>query len=215
VDRRRGVVAVEKHPQEVDYFASKASDYESEKRRVDNVDAIAGEIVGRVHLDRGMHIADFGSGTGLLLKRLAPFVSRITAIDRSVSMNGVLRASIDEIECEVEIVECDIEVDPPSHIFDGIVSSMTMHHIGDIDALFRTFYDMLRPGGFIALADLDSEDGTFHTVDTGVRHHGFDREWISRKAREAGFANVEISDASVVEKPYGLYPVFLLTGERP
>jgi 2-polyprenyl-3-methyl-5-hydroxy-6-metoxy-1,4-benzoquinol methylase len=98
--------------------------------------------------------------------------------------------------------------------FDGIISSMTLHHIADIPALFRRFHLMLKPGGFIALADLDSEDGSFHTEDTGVCHFGFDRADIAALARTAGFIDVQVVDASVVQKPQGQYPVFLLTAQR-
>ena len=43
---------------------------------------------------------DFGSGTGLLLSKIAPFVGKITAVDISKSMNEVLR--IKEMDCEIK-----------------------------------------------------------------------------------------------------------------
>ena len=41
---------------------------------------------------------------------------------------------------------------------------MTMHHIEDVSALVRTFRGMLKPGGWLAPVDLDTEDGSFHGV---------------------------------------------------
>jgi hypothetical protein len=73
---------------------------------------------------------------------------------------------------------------------------------------------MLKPGGFIALSDLDKEDGSFHTEDTGVQHYGFERSWIEGATRKAGFSDVATHDASVISKPNGDYPVFLLTARR-
>lgn len=55
--------------------------------------------------------------------------------------------------------------------FDGIISAMALHHIKDTQHLLRTFTSHLHPGGFIALADLDREDGSFHTHgNEGVFH---------------------------------------------
>lgn len=197
-----------------DFFAAKAASYEQNPQRVDNVVAIGNAIKTQVLLNRDMQLLDFGSGTGLLLQQIAPLVGKITAIDVSPSMNAQLRAKAPDIGCELEVLEQDLIHQPLQRQFDGIISSMTLHHIADIPALLREFQRLLKPGGFIALADLDLEDGSFHTEDTGVFHCGFDRDDIAAKAQAAGFSDVRVVDASVVQKPHGQYPVFLLTGRR-
>jgi hypothetical protein len=73
---------------------------------------------------------------------------------------------------------------------------------------------MLNDNGVIAISDLESEDGSFHTEDTGVHHLGFDRKTFRDKAVTAGFKNVKVITASIDEKPHGKYPVFLLTGNK-
>lgn len=198
----------------IDHFALKAGAYEQNQSRVDNVDNIANLILKAVSFDCTMHVMDFGSGTGLLLERVAPYVGKITAVDVSGSMNAQLRAKQNKLGCEMEIVEVDLEKSDIVGCFDGIVSSMTMHHIGNIEAMFCKFYSMLRDGGFITIADLDLEDGSFHTEDTGVHHFGFDRDAFAKAAAEAGFRTIQVSSASVVHKPQGDYPVFLLTATR-
>lgn len=197
-----------------DFFAVKAATYEQNPQRVDNVVAIGHAIKAQVTLQRYMQLLDFGSGTGLLLQQIAPLVGKITAIDVSPSMNAQLRAKASDIGCELEVLEQDLLQTPLHRQFDGIISSMTLHHIADIPVLLREFHRLLKPGGFIALADLDLEDGSFHTEDTGVFHCGFDRADITAKAQAAGFNQVQVVDASVVQKPHGQYPVFLLTGRR-
>lgn len=197
-----------------DFFAQKAASYEQNPRRVDNVVAIGNAIKAQVLLNRDMQLLDFGSGTGLLLQQIAPLVGKITAIDVSPSMNAQLRAKAPDIGCELEVLEQDLIHQPLQRQFDGIISSMTLHHIADIPALLLEFHRLLKPGGFVALADLDLEDGSFHTEDTGVFHCGFDRDDIAAKAQAAGFTEVQVVDASVVQKPHGQYPVFLLTGQR-
>jgi len=66
-----------------DYFSHKAHIYEQDNNRVDNVGNIADAISQQVTLSSQMHLLDFGSGTGLLLERLAPQVKKITAVDIS------------------------------------------------------------------------------------------------------------------------------------
>lgn len=203
----------------IDHFAQKADSYEQNRSRVDNVACIADSILKAIRFDRSQHLMDFGSGTGLLLERVAPYVGRITAVDVSNAMNRQLAAKRDALSCAVEILEIDLERAAQSAIdqrFDGIISSMTMHHIEDIGAMFRKFHSLLKDGGFVAIADLDAEDGSFHTEDTGVFHHGFERSRFAEWATSAGFESVQLSSASVVHKPQGDFPVFLLTAfKRP
>jgi len=198
----------------MDFFAQKAAVYEKDPRRVDNVNNIAAAIIGQVQLDKRMHLMDFGSGTGLLLEGVAPHVGRITAVDVSKAMNQQLEAKRGRIACDLEMLELDLTTATLDRQFDGIISSMTMHHVRDIAAMFAKFHAMVKAGGFIAISDLDTEDGSFHTEDTGVHHHGFDRGQIAGVARAAGFDDVAVATVSVIGKPQGEYSVFLLTGYK-
>ncbi|MCW8869717.1 MAG: class I SAM-dependent methyltransferase [Proteobacteria bacterium] len=197
-----------------DFFEHKAGIYDKDDNRVSNVENIANAIIRNVSLDRKMHLLDFGSGTGLLLERIAPFVRKITAVDISQSMNDQLEKKRSSLACELNILKIDLVSTDIADKFDGIISSMTMHHVKDIQVMFSKFYSLLNDGGVIAISDLDSEDGSFHTEDTGVFHFGFEREVITDAASHAGFQEVKIMDASVVHKPHGKFPVFLLTAKR-
>ena len=194
-----------------DFFAKKAGTYEQNPNRVDNVENIARAIIAAVDLDRSMTIMDFGSGTGLLLERVAPYVGKISAVDVSPSMNAQLLAKTETLPCELEMLQLDLEQSDLDRKFDGIISSMTMHHIKDVPAMFSKFHNMLDDGGFVAIADIDTEDGSFHSEDTGVHHLGFDRDEFADAASSAGFHDVTVTSASVVHKPQGDYPVFLLS----
>jgi len=197
-----------------DFFKHKSNDYEKDKNRVNNVQNIANAILNEIDFDKSMNIMDFGSGTGLLLEKIAPFVKKITAIDMSSSMNKKLNEKKDILDCELEILEINLTQTKLEYKFDSIISSMTLHHIKDIKKLFQIFYDLLNENGIIALADLDIEDGSFHTEDTGVHHFGFDRDEICDIAKQVGFKNTKIQLASVASKPHGDYEIFLLTGTR-
>jgi len=156
---------------------------------------------------------DFGSGTGLL-EKIAPFVKKITAIDMSPSMNKKLNDKRNSLSCELEILEIDLSKVKLEKSFDSIISSMTLHHIKNLKNILMDFYNILNENGTIALADLDIEDGSFHTEDTEVHHFGFDRYEIIKLAKDIGFKNVKIQSASIAYKPHGAYPIFLLTGNK-
>ena len=194
-----------------DFFQNKAASYEQDNHRVANVETIASAILSRIDFKPDMEIMDFGSGTGLLLEQIAPSVRSITAVDISQSMNQQLEQKRNSLPCELKIIEKDLTNSDLNRKFDGIISSMTLHHVDDLKSMFAKLHSMLKPGGFIALADLETENGSFHKEDTGVFHFGFSDKELIDFATGSGFSNVEVNPASTVHKPYGDYPVLLLT----
>lgn len=200
--------------EKIDYFKEKSKTYSKDSKRVRNVQTIAKGILDKVSYHKDMHIMDFGSGTGLLTIEIAPYVKKITGIDLSPSMNETLLQNKDLVDCELEVLELDLSKSDIDHKYDGIISSMTLHHVEDIKELFKKFHQILDTDGTIALSDLYTEDGKFHSQDTGVYHHGFDEEFIIEAAKEAGFRELQIEEVSVAKKPQGDYPIFLLTGKK-
>lgn len=197
-----------------DFFAAKAKDYDNEKSRTQNVSTIAQTILQEISFSKEMNVMDFGSGTGLLLSEIAPYVGEITAVDISSAMTDVLKSKKEEIKCALQIVQMDLTKETLDKKFDAIISSMTIHHIKDTFSLFKKFHSLLQDGGSIAIADLDTEDGSFHTEDTGVFHCGFDRNNFVKMVENAGFKDIKIQDASTIAKPNANYSVFLLTAKK-
>lgn len=195
-----------------DFFSHKSSEYETEARRVNNVANIANAIIEKVAFNKNFKVLDFGSGTGLLTEKIAPFVGEIVGIDMSKSMNEQLKKK--NLPCKLKIIEEDIEKYEFKESFDLIISSMSVHHIKDVENLFAKFYSALKDDGCVAIADLDKEDGSFHKEDTGVYHFGFSHDEFTSYAQKANFKNIDIKNIGVVQKPYGDYPVFLLVAKK-
>ncbi len=196
----------------MDIFANRSKSWDMKSRRVQGAKRIATAIADRIDLSREMSIADFGAGTGLLSLFLSDRVGRITAIDNSPSMLEVLRDKIGEFNCPIEILNMDITKSKIDDLkFDGIVSSMTLHHIDDIPNIFRLFYKMLDRDGFIAIADLDMEDGTFHSDNSGVFHFGFERDYLNIISQEVGFKVINFETVNRINKANGEFPIFLMT----
>ncbi|MDH4320282.1 MAG: class I SAM-dependent methyltransferase [Desulfobulbaceae bacterium] len=189
--------------------------------RVELARGVARAITTSLPLNQTMTAMEFGCGTGLVTALLAPHLGKIVATDSSSGMLVELRKKIDGIGLANIITrQLDLTRDPlPDERYHLIYSSMTLHHIADLGALMRTFHDLLAPGGRIALADLASEDGTFHSDSTGVMHLGMDSKELLSLASEAGFTDLAVTTAHVITKEGNDgkvhdYPVLLLTGKR-
>ena len=197
-----------------DLFAEKSKSWDMNSKRVQNAKSIAELIVKNINLKNTMEIMDFGAGTGLLSFFVSQKVAKVVAVDNSPSMLAEFEKKSREFASQTEVLSCDLSVDTIDRNFDGIISSMTIHHLEDTHALFSKFYEMLDKDGFIAIADLDVEDGSFHSDNTGVYHYGFDREKLENIATKIGFKNICFETASKIEKPHQTFTVFLMTAEK-
>jgi len=197
-----------------DLFQEKARDWDANDRRSRLAAAISSSIVDRVPLQAEMNVLDFGAGTGLISARIAPLVERIVAADTSQAMLDKLEQK-PELQSKVSTVCRDILDQPLDERFDLIVSAMALHHVEDTSHLMQTFVEHLNDGGMVALADLDSEDGSFHPPETeGVFHQGFDRDELGSLMQSLGFENIEFVTAHTVDGDEKDYPIFLVTANK-
>jgi len=197
-----------------DLFEEKSKNWDANERRKQMSLEIGSCILENVKLNGKMHVIDFGAGTGLIASQIAPHVEKITAVDVSKSMLEKLVAKI-ELKDKVDIRCQDITVDPLGFQCDLIVSAMAMHHVENTENLVTQFAKHLKPGGGVALADLDSEDGGFHNPPSeGVFHKGFDREQLGQTFQKNGFTNVRFLAAHTAVRENGDYPIFLLLADK-
>jgi 2-polyprenyl-3-methyl-5-hydroxy-6-metoxy-1,4-benzoquinol methylase len=192
-------------------FNNAAAEWDKGDTRQNIASSVYQTIASRIALDNTMHIMDFGAGTGLLSFKIAPMVRTVTGVDLSEKMLKQLDEKNTEALQVIPVCQ-NIILEPLNKQFHGIISSMAMHHVEDTATLFKTFYVHLKRDGFIAIADLEAEDGTFHTHgNDGVHHHGFDRDTLRQTMEKSGFTNVRFHHAYTVEKETQNYPIFVVT----
>lgn len=196
-------------------FNAAALKWDEEPRRVKLAGEIADAITAAIPLAATWDALDFGCGTGLVTLQLAPHLRSMTGIDSSQGMIERLEAKIpDGGFSNVRAELCDLEKgDLPTGRYHLITSAMTLHHIPKIVPLLRSLKTLLHPGGWIALADLESDGGRFHEDPTGVFHHGFSIEELSTMLTEAGFSSIAITTATKVVKGDQSFPVLLATAQ--
>ena len=197
-----------------DLFHKKADDWDINDVVKQLSTAIGASILKHVPLDAQMDVMDFGAGTGLVCSHVAPSVRKIVAVDISEAMLEKL-VSKPELHGKVEALCQNILDNPVDTKFDLIMSAMAIHHVEETDKLIQRFAEHLKPGGKVALADLDKEDGTFHPEDVqGVFHLGFNRDEFQAILEKHGFKNIRFVTAHTVSKPEKEFPIFLVTATK-
>ncbi|MFA5203932.1 MAG: class I SAM-dependent methyltransferase [Lentisphaeria bacterium] len=177
--------------------------------------AIAAAIDATVPLTPTWTALEYGCGTATLGFLLAPRLRSVVAADSSPGMLDQVRqkaAAGGVRNLQPRLLDLT-QGTPAGESFDFIFSAMTLHHVDNLAALTASFARLLAPGGWLALADLCPEDGSFHP-DTVVPHHGVDPAELGRQLAGAGLRTVAWRPVHELERHGRRYPIFLLTAHH-
>ena len=196
-------------------FDARAREWDKDKMHMDRSVAIAVELEKMVPLNLSMKALEYGAGTGILSFLLKDRFSEITLMDNSQEM---IKVCVEKTEfyndTHIFPLWFDLEHKEFDGKFDIIYNQMVLHHVNDCEAILYTFYSMLNPEGYLAIADLYTEDGSFHGPDVKV-HLGFDPENLIEILKFIGFKNIEYKTCFEVRREPGIkYPVFLLVAQK-
>ena len=202
-------------------FDEEAKDWDTPKSQ-ERARSIANVISSQVPLCNNMSAFEYGCGTGQLSFELRKKIGPITLADSSTGMLGVLRDKIRTRSADnMKSVKLDLTSNPlPDKRFDLVYTMMTLHHIPDTRLILNKFYELLNPGGYLCLVDLDKEDGSFHGHDVDDVHKGFDRKQLASLAEELGFTKINFSTAYKMEQEVNengetkLFPIFLMVAQK-
>ncbi len=167
----------------------------------------------------GMSALEVGAGTGLLSFALAGQLSKVVASDPSQGMVDILEDKIRQSGIgNISSLRCGDDLDGVDGPFDLVLLQMALHHVPDPRAFLGRAAGKIRQGGWIAVADLDTEDGSFHGPDVADIHFGFKRSEIVEWFALAGFEPISIETVHTMSRqgPQGSreYPIFLATARK-
>ena len=202
-------------------FDQQAAEWDNNPGRIATAQNIADAMLKAVPFAHTWRALDCGAGTGLLTLNLLPHVAEICATDTSAGMLEQLRKKLTAAGIQnVTTLAWDADTEScPQEGFDLVCSSMVLHHLRNVPAALQRMVAALRPGGWLAVADLETEDGSFHPDPAGVHHHGFAPKLIQGWLAAAGCAAGSLRTAYTIVKPdpsgrEHCYPVFLATARR-
>ena len=126
------------------------------------------QVIGKLRKALGKPIGSFdraleiGAGTGYFSLNLlqSGIVREAVATDISQGMLDALQVSAGKLGLKVQTVCTEAERLPfPDDSFDLVFGHAILHHLPDLDAAFREFRRVLRPGGVVAFAGEPSHHG--------------------------------------------------------
>lgn len=202
-------------------FDQKAQDWDNDPKKIERAAAFAQEIKTFMQPFPKRHALEVGCGTGLLSFMLQSEFDHITLTDTSEGMIQVLQEKIIQQgirHFEPYLVDI-MDTTQNFATMDVVYTMMALHHIHDLSKAFQTFNALLNPHGFVCIADLVTEDGSFHaSLGDFDGHFGFDRADLQTLMRQNGFEEVFYKICYTIKKPiengFKEYPLFLMIGKK-
>jgi len=201
-------------------FDERAKSWDVDPAKVERALVVANAIRTQVLHKPGMNALEYGCGTGLLGFALQQDFASITLADTSQGMLDVLAGKIKRAGVgNMHPLLLNLVSEPaPSAHFDIIFTLMSMHHILETITVLKKFFSMLTKGGFLCIADLEKEDGSFHGPQITDVHNGFERNSLQKQVETAGFGMVRFSSIFSVRKQVGevekAFPMFLMVARK-
>jgi ubiquinone/menaquinone biosynthesis C-methylase UbiE len=184
MDRLRRVLA-ERRIKSDEFFASAAGQWD---RLREELFGGRTELLAPLGLlDPTWIVGDLGAGTGQLSQTLAPFVSRVIAVDGSSAMLKAAKARLSDLP-NVELRRGELEGLP---IADGeldlAVLALVLPYVAEPIAVFADAARVVRKGGRLIVVDMQSHDRAEYRQTLGHLWQGFAAEQIIPWMEEAGF----------------------------
>jgi SAM-dependent methyltransferase len=202
-------------------FDEKAKDWDKDPGRVERAAIFAGKIVKFLGDDKIENALEFGSGTGLVSFCLKDRFNSITLADNSTGMIEVLTEKIKN-ERITNMTPLCIDIFKEKDVLSGydiLYTLLTLHHINDLSSIFGLFNSILKPGGYLFIGDLVTEDGSFHYRNPEFDgHKGFAPDELKKQLILNGFKVESDSIFYEIEREHNQqikkYPLFLIIGKK-
>ena len=202
-------------------FDNQALEWDNDLTKTERAKVVAKEIIDYIKPDNTLTALEFGCGTGLLSFQLKDVFKSITLADNSEGMIKILKD---------KIVKAGVKNFIPLHIdslngelktneYDVVYTLMSLHHIPDVKNILMVFNSILKGGGYLCIADLVKEDGSFHSDhDDFDGHNGFDKNELNEILTSNGF-NVEYYKicyeiVKTIDDNEKKYPLFLMISKK-
>ncbi|MEM1114345.1 MAG: methyltransferase domain-containing protein [Pseudomonadota bacterium] len=115
-------------------------------------------LLDGIPLKPGARCLDFGCGGGDVSVKLAGRLGekgRIVGVDMDAAALDRARARTQEIPASVRFMQVDCEAYSPAEQYDLVYARFLLSHLGDVKGVLGRLYRAVKPGGFIAVEDVN------------------------------------------------------------
>jgi ubiquinone/menaquinone biosynthesis C-methylase UbiE/DNA-binding transcriptional ArsR family regulator len=183
--RRLQAVLAERRTASQEFFSSSAGQW----------DRVRDELFGdRFHLaalaafaDRSWVVGDLGCGTGQVSAAIAPFVSRIVAVDASAAMLQAAKKRLHGID-NVDLRRGELEALPIDEgRLDAATLMLVLHHVPEPERALAEVARVLVPRGRVLVVDMLPHDRESYRQQMGHVWLGFSEDHVREMLAGAGF----------------------------
>ncbi|HEX6575164.1 MAG TPA: metalloregulator ArsR/SmtB family transcription factor [Gemmatimonadaceae bacterium] len=184
--RRVQTILAHRRSKSQKFFSSSAGQWD--RMRVDLFGQRA-DLLGLLGLlDDSWFVGDLGCGTGQLSESLAPFVSKVIAVDDSAAMLGAARRRLAAMN-NVEVKSGRLEALPiEDGSLDAALLFLVLHYVPEPETAIREAYRTLKPNGRLLIVDMMPHDREDLSHEMGHVWRGFSEEQIASMLGESGFS---------------------------
>jgi ubiquinone/menaquinone biosynthesis C-methylase UbiE len=192
--RRLQAALAERRTTSQEFFSSSAGQW----------DRVRDELFGdRFHLsalaafaERDWVVGDLGCGTGQVSAALAPFVTRVVAVDGSAAMLQAAKKRLQGFD-NIDLRRGDLESLPIDDArLDAATLMLVLHHVPEPERALAEVSRALKPRGRVVLVDMQPHDRESYRQQMGHVWLGFSEEHVQRLLTGIGFEDVRIVSLS-------------------
>ena len=175
-------------------------------------------VLDAVHLTPRDTVLDVGAGTGFLTKAAAEVALKVIALDfsRGMSEEAIAKMGRGKIEFRIGNVE---SMPLQDSSVDVVIGNMVLHHCPHPKIALSEMSRVLRPGGRVAISDLQEHSYEWLRKEHADLWLGFKMEDVSMMMKESGLDNVKVDTLSsccstVEDEQQVKIPMFLASALR-
>ncbi len=148
-----------------------------------------------VNIEQGKLCADIGAGTGFVTEGIINKGLKVIAVDQSEEMLSQMKQKFKDCDL-IDYRRGDAENLPiEKNTVDFVFANMYLHHVEDPASAIKEMVRILKPGGKIAITDLDEHNFEFLKTEHFDRWMGFKREDVHNWLLLAELKNVFVDCA--------------------
>lgn len=151
------------------------------------------ELLDLTKLPSDSRVMEVGPGQGALLKELHKRYRNLFAVDSSLQMLALTKAQLAG-DSQIRFIKSSLETVQTELLgasLDAVVLNMVLHHMPSPQQALAKIRELLKPSGFLLVAEMCSHNQEWARTSLGDVWLGFDPDDLKKWAEDSGFQEVQ------------------------